>query len=41
MGTMLGEYLESVTNLNAVALPFLDRVEMDYLDKRVYSHFPY
>ena len=41
MGTMLEEYLESVTNQNAVALPFLDRVELGYLDKRVYFNFPY
>ena len=26
--------------LNAVALPFLDRVELGYLDKRVHSNFP-
>ena len=41
MGTMLEEYLESVTNQNAVALPFLDRVELGYLDKRVYFNLPY
>ena len=41
MGTMVEEYLESVTNQNAVALPFLDRVELGYLDKRVYFNFPY